>query len=246
MSLLRQSVHAALRRVGLQKYRGPNSRVTFSQFAEDLLVWKTLQPQPGRPGFYVDVGAHHPSRLSNTKIFYDYGWSGINIDPLPAAAELFAVQRPRDLFIAAGVAAEAGELTYHMFRDPAQNSFHAGRSDILDKSGADEVERIGTRTVPVMPLAALLDEHLPGRLPAGRRIDFLNVDVEGLDEEVLASNDWSKYRPRAVLAEVHLKQDRHWIRRLGENSVVQYLQSQGYGPVAHSGCTALFLELDDE
>lgn len=142
-------------------------------------------------GFYVDIGAHHPMRFSNTRYFYELGWNGICVDPLPCAAKLFAQWRPRDIFLQAGVAAVEGELTYYMFDEPALNSFSG---EVADK----HVNRLRSKqNVKVLPLSRIIGEYLP----TGREIDFLSVDVEGLDFEVLRSNDWAHYRPRIVLVE---------------------------------------------
>jgi FkbM family methyltransferase len=147
-------------------------------------------------GFYIDVGAHHPKRFSNTYFFYKKKWKGINIDALPGSMKLFNKLRPRDINLELGVGKKEEELNYYMFNEPALNSFSKELSEKRDRA-QDSYFIKNIIKVEVKPLNKILDEHL-----TSSGIDFLNVDVEGLDLDVLKSNDWSKYRPKFVLVEI--------------------------------------------
>jgi FkbM family methyltransferase len=146
-------------------------------------------------GFFVDVGAHHPFRFSNTYLFYRRGWRGINIDPKPGTKKFFDTVRPGDINLETGIAEEEGVLTYYMFDEPALNSFSKELSDERDQQTIYKI--IGTKEIPVQRLDKVLQDYLP----AGKTIDFLTVDVEGLDVQVLCSNDWEKFRPTLIVAE---------------------------------------------
>jgi len=146
-------------------------------------------------GFYVDVGAHHPQRFSNTHYFYLAGWRGINIEAMPGSMELFHRFRPRDINLEMGVSESGGELTYYAFNDSAVNGFSKPVADCVIASGLYQLQ--SAKPVPTRPLVQILDEHLS----PNQTIDFLSVDVEGMDDAVLRSNNWEKYRPLVVLAE---------------------------------------------
>ena len=169
----------------------------YSQEGEDLILARIFQGQT--TGFYADVGAHHPLRFSNTYLFYQRGWSGINIDAMPGSMEVFRRDRPRDLNIEAAVGRDSGTTrTFWVFNEPALNTF----DEALAKSrvgGPDNHAIIGTHQVPTRGLREIFDAHLP----AGTTLDFLTVDVEGLDLEVFESNDWQRHRPSYVLAECY-------------------------------------------
>ena len=167
--------------------------LSYSQEGEDLILQRMFDGQ--QAGFYVDVGAHHPRRYSNTHIFYRRGWKGINIEPNPQAMRLFARQRSRDCNVQLGVAEQAGSMTYHEFDEPALNTFDEKLA--AWRSANTRYRVVGRREIPVQPLAGILQRHLP----ANQSIDFLSIDVEGLDLAVLRSNDWRQFRPRCVLAE---------------------------------------------
>lgn len=199
----------------------------YGQDGEDLILNRLLDGQA--LGFYVDVGAHHPVRFSNTYLFYRRGWRGINIDAMPGSMRKFESIRPRDINIECGVAGSAGKLTYHRFNEPALNTFDLAEAQHKNKP---PYQLLDTVEVAVERLDALLARFLP----AGQRIDFLSVDVEGKDEEVLRSNDWNRYRPSFVLAET-LRTD---MLRLGECPVVQFMRSVGYTPVGKAYNTSFF------
>lgn len=203
--------------------------LSFSQEGEDRLLARLLEGSP--PGFYVDVGAHHPQRFSNTYAFYLRGWRGLNLDPAPGTRELFDRLRPRDINLEMAVGLP-GNRFYHQFAESALNGFDAELSEQRQSSGQIVLER---RLVQTVPLAEVLDRFLP----AETRIDFLNVDVEGLDLEVLRSNDWSKHRPRLVLAE---ERERGDLAVLLETPVVHFLRDQGYRTIARTLNTVVFRE----
>lgn len=183
-----------------------------------------------RSGFYVDVGAHHPKRFSNTFFLYQLGWSGINIDAMPGSMRLFERVRPRDINLELGVAQESGSLDYYVFNEPALNGFSEALSTERDRPGQQYfVER--TIRVQVAPLKDILDKHMDGQ-----EIDFLSVDVEGLDLEVLKSNDWTLFRPRFVLAEI-LGRSLHDLHR---DPVVQFMGDRGYVLYAKQVNTVFF------
>ncbi len=166
---------------------------SFSSAGEDMIL-RHIIGSDKQDGFYVDVGAYHPVLFSNTYFFYLYGWRGINIEARPGSRRLFDKLRSRDINLEVGVSSERGEMIYYLIDDDStMNSFSR---DFLEHLGMlGEVKR--EIPVRVFPLAELLEENLP----EGQAIDFMNVDVEGHDLEVLKSNDWERFRPRFVVVE---------------------------------------------
>ena len=169
-----------------------HSIASYSQYGEDMILRAMFARYPvSYRGFYVDVGAHHPLRFSNTQYFYEQQWNGVCVDPLPGTARMFARWRPRDVVLEIGVAETEGEMTYYMFDEPALNTFS-------EKTAKDNSGRLkGTRKVKTRALRGILADHLA----PGCTIDFLSVDVEGMDLQVLRSNDWQQFRPCVVLFE---------------------------------------------
>lgn len=166
---------------------------SYAQEGEDIILKRIFSDQ--LTGFYVDVGAHHPMRFSNTYSFYKLGWKGINIEPNPESFNLFARYRSKDINLNYGIARNKGSLEYFMFDEPALNTFDA---EVL-KSRISNTPYKHTKTihVDVMRLADVLKQYIPDDI----KVDFLSIDVEGLDLEVIKSNDWQKIRPSWVLVE---------------------------------------------
>lgn len=189
---------------------------SYSQEGEDMVLRRIFEGK--NTGFYVDVGAHHPARFSNTNFFYQQGWRGINVEPNPDAAVLFRRDRTRDINLQLGVSDQPQMLKYHFFNDPALNSFDPQL--VAQRLATTPYQVVGTTDVPVQRLDAILREHLP----VGIKIDFLTIDVEGLDFQVLQSNDWSAYRPTCVLVEALGTS----MEDVAGSEIYAFMKSQGY------------------
>lgn len=191
--------HLSPRLRTLRTYIGEMARhapvKSYSQEGEDLILRRIFENRRG--GFYVDVGAYHPILYSNTYLFYRMGWRGINIEPNPGSMRWFRRYRVHDINLAVGVSDVATDRRYYMFNEPALNTFE---EDVANRPTRNEkrVYRTGETVIPVKRLDTILREHLP----ADQTIDFLSVDVEGHELNVVRSNDWERFRPGCLLVEV--------------------------------------------
>lgn len=223
--LLPKSIKDEIQRPVLEVSRYQN--ISYSQEGEDLIIARILNNKEN--GFYVDVGAHHPKRFSNTYKFYLNGWRGINIDAMPGSMVLFQKLRPRDINIEAGVASQKGELLYHVFNEPALNTFV--EEEAKRKNGKYGYFIIDKKKIKVLPLSEILDLHLK----PSDKIDFLTIDVEGLDFEVIQSNNWQRYRPKLILIE-ELRSS----REESKQNISSFLIDLGYALYAKTFNTLIF------
>lgn len=200
------------------KYRHgfKRGRRTWSQEGEDMILRRMFNKCDG---FYVDIGAHHPYRYSNTFYLYRLGWRGINVDASPETIRLFEHARPEDLNLNVGVSRSGGMMRYFQFNDAAYNTFDENLASHVRES-MQHVRLLCETEVKTMSLEDLLSERL---LP-GTRIDLMNIDVEGMDMEVLESNNWSRHRPVVVLVEVLWKS----IEDILQCPVYRLLSANGY------------------
>jgi FkbM family methyltransferase len=167
------------------------SMISYAQNAEDVRLSRAFGDQA--TGFYVDVGAYHPESCSLTKHFYDRGWRGMNLEPSPPSFARIAAARPRDLNLQVGAGPKRGTVTFFEFdalRD-GLNTFSAEVAEKHRREGRFYLERV----IQVYPLAELLAQHAP------EVIDFVNVDVEGFEREVLEGADLARFRPRVLVVE---------------------------------------------
>ncbi len=218
------------------KWATPNPYVkhAYSQEGEDLVAFRLLAlDQYPRVGFYVDVGAHHPFRYSNTQYFYERGWHGINIDATPGGMSEFQSVRPLDTNLEIAIAEKERTLTFYEFSAPELNSFNKELSEA--RAAVPGCKIINTRSVVTRSLKSILEEHLP----SGKQIDFLSIDVEGLDLEVARSNDWQKFRPLLVLVEDSSVSN---VREVFNTPISQFLGEQGYELISKTALTLIFAE----
>ena len=169
-------------------------------------------------GYYVDIGAHHPYRFSNTLYFYKRGWKGINIEPTPSALKLFKLFRSRDINLNIGISSKKDKLKFYCFNEPALNGFSRELSEERNNT-SKKYKIINELVIETYPLGEVLDKYLP----EGQQIDFLTIDVEGLDMQVLQSNDWTKYKPLHILVEDQLD-----FNDLHGSEIYSFLEQQGY------------------
>ena len=169
----------------------PLPPLSYAQRFEDFHLWRALGDVPN--GFYLDVGAGHPVYDNVSFAFYLAGWRGITVEPNPALAALGRAVRPRDHLHEGLCGATAGEATLYL-----QREFH-GLSTTVAKhaeAAAKEVNHSAEAVIlPMTTLAALCEQHAP---PA---FEFLKVDVEGAEADVLRGADFSRFRPKVIIVE---------------------------------------------
>src|SRR5229473_6566096 len=165
--------------------------ISYAQRFEDLYLMRCFGPRSD--GFYIDIGSGHPVFDNTSFAFYLKGWRGITVEPNPWLARLSRAVRPRDRHIEALVGAAAGGTTFYLVQD-----FH-GLSTMIEGHARAAQSQFGKASqaiaVPVTTLKDLCRQHAP------RAFDFLKVDVEGAEQDVLLNGDWQNYRPKVVVAE---------------------------------------------
>lgn len=228
--MLKQSIRTMKRALGDPDFL-PN--LSYGQNGEDLVLDRMLDRK--NLGFYVDVGAHHPVRFSNTYLFYRRGWHGVNIDAQPGSMHLFRKHRPRDINIECGVGTHDESLAYFRFDEPALNTFSEEEAKLKN---APPYRLLDSIIVRMRPLRDILAEVVP----AGQAIDFMSIDVEGLDLDVLESNDWGRFRPAIILTEAL----RTNILELEQLPAVRLLAEFGYRAVAKAYDSLYFQRQDGE
>lgn len=173
------------------------SFISYSQNFEDVLLWRALKDVPA--GFYIDVGANDPELHSVTKAFYDAGWSGINVEPMPSYRAAFVEQRPRDINLNVAAGASGGSIT--LFDVPDVNGWASTDAEVAAAHRATG-HAVVEHTVPLLTLAEICRQHVRGP------VHFLKIDVEGFEGDVLRGMDFRLCRPWIVVVEAIMPNSR--------------------------------------
>ena len=164
---------------------------SYAQDYEDVIMDKALGNKA--TGTYLDIGAFDPADLSNTKRFYDRGWRGCNVEPEPVRFQKFLRERPEDINLNVGVSDCAGQLVFFDFEEGAYSTFSEEHAKDLLRTGAKLKQKI---EVPVVSMKDIFEKHFQGRA-----VDFCSLDAEGMDLQILKSNDWCRFRPKVFCVE---------------------------------------------
>ena len=161
--------------------------VSYAQNFEDVLLARAFAGISS--GFYVDVGAWHPTIDSVTRHFYDAGWSGINIEPNPKYYEKLVLERTRDVNLNCAISDAPEERPFFVFDDTGTSTFDQTFSDHFSSRFPVRQITVHTRTL----------NDVLGKVSS--EITFLKIDVEGWERQVIRSLDWTRFRPIVVLVE---------------------------------------------
>jgi FkbM family methyltransferase len=229
---LRKQIHTQsdLIRELEEKQIPEHAKVAFSHWGEDSIVQFIFRDH--KPGRYLDIGCYHPALYSNTMSLYRQGWTGVNVDPNPFMIGECRTLRPKDTSVNKAVGAERGFMEYFNFHDWAS-------SNTANRKFAEEVAAVSRVGVPapsiveVLTLEELIDEYFQGMAP-----EFINIDVEELDVDVLRSGNWSKHRPLVIAVE----DIRFVADRPGESPTYKFMLEHGYTLFSRCVFTSFFIE----
>ena len=203
--------------------------LSYAQNSEDVLLSRVLKETSG---IYVDVGACHPIIDSVTYAFYERGWTGINLEPTRAMFERLQRVRPRDINLNTAISSEDGhEIFYECPKHlPLSTMNPTVAAEIRQSGGVLEEHPIEVKT-----LATVLTEQNISR------IDFLKVDVEGHEKEVLSGNDWEKFRPTVLVIE-----STHPRTTIGEHQLwEQIILEAGYDFAVFDGLNRYYVKQEE-
>ena len=203
-------------------------RASYSQDQEDLFIndyFKNIYN-----GFYLDIGCYHPIKYSNTALLHNRGWQGINIDMNQTSIDLFKILRKKDKNICAAISSSNKEVTQfidHLY-SPV-NTIDKNFSQIISKRF--KIKPFSERKIYTNTLNEILKKYEIQIT----KIDFLNIDVEGHDYEVLKGIDFLNIKPKIICIEI----DNHE-KNLSKESIENYLKKFNYKIIKRIGFNAFF------
>ena len=202
-------------------YRQKNffPKKSYSLFQEDLFIKKYFKNKT--KGFYIDVGCYHPLDGNNTHLLHAKGWKGMNLDINSYSIEMFNFLRKKDINIHSGISNKKEKLVMYYRKE-------INMLNTLDKNIAKIHFRNGfkKRNVQVNTLNYFISKYFKKL----KRIDFLNIDVEGVELNVLKSLNFKQYKPQLICIEIHNSKNMYDTNYdyLKSNSIYKYLINKKY------------------
>ncbi len=209
------------------------ARKSFSQSGEDLIVdyifhWLGLSAIK-----YLDVGANHPISLSNTFYFYSKGCSGVLIEPDPNLYSDLVRIRERDVCLNVGVGAESRlSAEYYEMSDKALSTFSRFEAQRYESYGRQRIEAV--HNIPLVSLNDVVEKYFAASP------NYVSIDVEGLDYEILRTFDFQRFRPEVFCVETLTYTEDRSERKL--NEIIELMQEQGYFVYSDTYLNSIFVE----
>ncbi len=189
-----------------------------------------------KKGIYLDVGCQHPVSNNNTYLLFKKGWSGINIDLDQKSIELFNLVRNNDINLNTAVSSSVTEKKLFFYHD--KSAINTLDEDVSNFQSA-KVKEI--RNVKTNTLNNILNENNI------KKIDYLNIDVEGHEIDVLNGFDIKKYSPEIVSIEyLDLKMKRlefknNDLKNVVNSEIYKYMDSNGFSLINWNHADLIFI-----
>jgi len=210
------------------------SRLSFSQSGEDLIVEYIFKSLKQKELSYLDIGAHNPFKFSNTAKFYIKGFRGVCIEPDPELYKEFIKLRPKDNCLNIGIANEKKILEFYKISASTLNTFSQESALDYEKKGYKVVKKLN---IQVDTINNILQKYFEDRTP-----DFISIDVEGLDNEIVYSMDFKKFYPKVLCVETLTFEEKG--KGIKDHKIIDYLRSKGYFLYADTYINSILVRKD--
>ncbi len=203
----------------IYKNKKPNSH--YAEFAEDVMVNRILKKI--KKGFYVDIGAYHPYKGSLTYNLYNRKWNGMNLDISKSSIDLFNIARPSDININCAVSEFNGETYYY------ENSPINQQNSLISQD--DNQKKIKIQSYKLSEILKMQNIN---------SVDYINIDTEGNELEVLMGIDFSKINPTLFTIEDNSFDLNNEIKK----KKIIFLKEKNYELINIIGVTMFFVKKD--
>ncbi len=209
-------------------------KISYSQNGEDIIIYGIFEALAKKNIFYIDAGGYHPYNGSNTALFYLTGSSGIVLEPNTELFIPFLKKRPRDICLNIGLSDISGTQSFFLSSSGALGSLIP-----KENTGSLSSEKLNSESVsiPVRTLQEIINEYAPGK-----SIDFLSLDIEGMELPVLKTLDYTKNAPSVICVET--VQHSPTCQKEKNADVIDFLKSNGYFVYADTFINTILVRCD--
>lgn len=209
-----------------------NYKVSYSQCGEDIISQQLFSVLGIEKVSYLDVGAHHPTYLSNTYLFYTKGGSGVCVEPDPSLFKAFESKRPHDIHLNCGVGIISEEANFYVMSTSTLNTFSKEEADRYQSYGQQKILR--TVQIKLENINEIIQQNFD------KAPNFVSLDVEGLDFAILQDFDFKRYRPEVFCLETLTYTEDKTERKLTE--IIELMHANGYLTYADTYINTIFVD----
>ena len=209
-----------------------NARISYSQCGEDLIISQLFLQLGLNEIRYLDIGAHHPSYLSNTFLFYREGGHGVCVEPDPTLYKHFPKIRPRDIHLNCGVGVRAGYEDFFVLSTPTLNTFSANEAAGYVASGKHKITN--QLKIEIQNINQIIEKNFT-TCP-----NLVSLDIEGWDLVVLHSLDFSRHKPQVFCIETLSYTEDNSERKLTE--IIEFMHFNNYITYADTYINTIFVD----
>lgn len=207
-------------------------RFSYSQTGEDLIVKHIFNSLNIKHPSYLDIGAHHPLRLNNTALFYHEHSKGVNIEPNPFLVPFFYSHRPLDINLNLGISTSTGEADFYIMSSSLLSTFSKEEAQRYVDDHNKRIKEI--RKMEVTTYDNIIHKYFDNKAP-----DFLSLDVEGIDEDIIRSIDYQKHPPLVICVETISYSDSG--QGVKQQGIIDFLKEQDYLLFADTNINSIFV-----
>jgi FkbM family methyltransferase len=209
-----------------------NHRTSYSQSGEDLIIQQIFMALGLDRITYLDLGANHPTRFSNTYLFYSNGSSGVCVEPDPTAQPLFRRWRDRDTLLTCGVGLEEGEADFYIMTTNTLSTFSKEEAERYQGYGSQKITKVVK--LPLKPVNKILEQYFE------KSPNLISLDIEGMDFQILQSLDLDKWRPEVFCIETLTYTEDKTERKLRE--IIDHMLDKDYMVYADTYINTIFVD----
>jgi FkbM family methyltransferase len=209
-----------------------NANVSYAQCGEDLIMQYLFTVLGISNVVYLDVGAHHPTYLSNTYLFYRSGGHGVCVEPNPSLFLRLGAERPHDIHLACGVGVVSEQADFFVMSNDTLNTFSKAEVERYQSQGKQRLEKIIRTEVKTVNE---IIEHNFEKCP-----NLISLDIEGMDYLILQNFDFKKYRPEVFCVETLTYAEDKSERKLVE--IIELMRINGYFSYADTYVNTIFVD----
>jgi FkbM family methyltransferase len=202
----------------------------------DIIVENIMgNNMPGKKWTWIDIGAHNPTFLNNTAIFYKKRIYGINVEADPTLIRAFYVNRKKDINLNMAIADKSGVMDFYIMSSRTLNTLSAEEAHECEKLGykIEKIIKVKTATV-----TEIIDKYSNGIFP-----DFMSLDAEGFDLQVLKTIEWEKTSPKVICVEnvPFETKMKNYFESMQVNELSSFLKSRNYSIIAFTLINTIFV-----